>query len=165
MSGTDDRERHPFAHDFEIGFALRGLVSDQDAPADFKRILDRFESGRVALPCLMAEIGMRRAARDDQVVISDFAVTQDHLVRGRIDRFGLAENHFDVRLPPQDTSNRARDVTRIQRRGRDLVEQGLEQVMVSAIDEPNPDGCIAERPRRRQTAETSSNDHNMWEAY
>jgi hypothetical protein len=41
----------------------------------------------------------------------------------------------------------------------------LEQMMVSAIDERNPDGCIAERPRRRQTAETSSNDHNMWEAY
>lgn len=112
----------------------------------------------------MAEVGMGRAGRDNQVVVRYFPVTQDHFVRGRVDRCGLAEKHFDVRLAPQDAPNRARDVARIQCRGRDLVKQGLEQVMVSAIDQRDPDRGVAERPRRRQTAETSAHDHDAWKA-
>jgi hypothetical protein len=60
----------------------------------------------------MAEVGMRRAARDDQVVVTDFAITQDHLAREPVDRFNLAENDFAVRLAPQDSPNRPRDITR-----------------------------------------------------
>ena len=102
-SGTDDHERHPFECDFGVRFALCGLVRDQDAPADFERILERLQTGRVAFPCVMAEVGMRRAARDDQVVITDFAVIQDHLAREPVNRFSLAQNDFAVRLAPQDS--------------------------------------------------------------
>jgi hypothetical protein len=60
-SGTNDHEREPFVRDFGVRFALRGLVRDQDAPADFKRILERLETGRVAFPCVIGR--SRNASR------------------------------------------------------------------------------------------------------
>jgi hypothetical protein len=68
-------------------------------------------------------------------------------------------------LAPQDSPNRPRDITRIQRSGRNLVEQGLEQVMVSAIDQRDPHRRIAERTRRSQAAEPAANDHNVWKTH
>ena len=108
---------------------------------------------------------MRRAARDDQVVVTDFAVTQDHLAHEPVDRFSLAQNDFAVRLAPQDSPNRPGDITRTECSGRNLVEQGLEQVMVSAIDQRYPHRPIAERTRRGQAAEPAANDHNVWKTH
>jgi hypothetical protein len=113
----------------------------------------------------MAEVGMRRPARDDQVIVTDFAITQDHLAREPVDRFSLAENNFAVRLAPQDSPNRPCDITRIQCGGRNLVEQGLEQVMVSAIDQCDPHRRLAERTGRGQAAEPAANDHNVWSTH
>jgi hypothetical protein len=57
------------------------------------------------------------------------------------------------------------DITRIERSGRNLVEQGLEQVMVSPIDERDPHRRTAERTRRGQAAEPAANDHNVWKTH
>src|SRR5260370_42038906 len=107
----------------------------------------------------MAEVGMRRAARDDQVVVTDFAVTQDHLAREPDDRFSLAENDFAVRLAPQDSPNRPCDITRTECSGSNLIEQWLEQVMVSAINQHDPHPRTAERTRRGQAPESAANTH------
>ena len=43
-AAADEHERHPLAPPFRIGFALRGLERDEDAPPDLGRILERLEA-------------------------------------------------------------------------------------------------------------------------
>src|ERR1700746_157695 len=57
-----------------IGFsrsylALREFEGQQHAPADFKGVFNRFESGSEYLPIFMSEVRMGRARGHDQVVI------------------------------------------------------------------------------------------------
>ena len=44
---------------------------------------------------------MRRAARDDQKIVRNFAVEQLHDLAARVDRRRLAKNHAGIALPPQ----------------------------------------------------------------
>lgn len=109
-------------------------------------------------------MGMRRAGRNYQKVVGKLAVVQHHLASGSVDRFRLTENHFDVRLMAQDSPDRAGDIAWIERRGSDLVEQGLEEMMIAAIDKGYSYRGAAKRPRRGQTTETSAHDQNVWKA-
>ena len=64
-------------------------------------------------------------------------------------------------MPPQYPPYRRRDVGRIQRRRRDLVEQRLKQVMVAAVDHRQPHRSVLECLRRRDPAESAADDHDM----
>ena len=50
---------------------LGALEREQEAPADVGRVLDPFQAGRERRPFVMTEIGMRRAGREDQIVVGD----------------------------------------------------------------------------------------------
>jgi hypothetical protein len=49
----------------------------------------------------------------------------------------------------------------VQRGGRDLVEQGLEEVMIPAVQERHFHGRLAERARGGQAAEPAADDHDF----
>jgi hypothetical protein len=55
-------------------------------------------------------------------------------------------------------------ITWIKCGGRDLVEQGLEEMMIAAIDKGYSCQPAAKHPRRGQTTETSAHDQNVWKA-
>ena len=59
-----------------IGLALGVLERQQHATADVERVLDRLESGRHRAPLVVPEVGVRRAARDNQIVVGQLAVGQ-----------------------------------------------------------------------------------------
>jgi len=61
----------------------------------------------------------------------------------------------------QDAPNRRRDVARIQRRGRDLVEQWLEEMMIAAIDQRESNRLIAKHTSGGNPAESAADDHNV----
>ena len=106
------------------------------------------QPGREPRPVVVAEVRVRRARRHDQVIVGDRAVGEDDGPGRDVDGRGLGQDDLDVLLAPEDPADRRGDVARVQRGRRHLVEQGLEQVMVVAVDQDHPD----RRPRSARAA-------------
>ena len=115
---------------------------------------------RVAGPVVVAEVLVTGAGRDDQRVVGDRpAVRQDDLAPVGIEPDRLAEEHGRVPVAAQDRAQRLGDVARRERPGRDLVEQGLEQVMVQPVDEGDLDlGRPTQLAGRVQAGEPTADD-------
>ncbi len=58
----------------------------------------------------------------------------------------------------QEGADRRGDVGRRQRRGRNLIQERLEQMMVRAVDQQDIDGRAGEPGRRCQSAEAAAHD-------
>ncbi len=67
--GADDDEGQQRGLGLGVGLELGRLEGLEDPPADGERALERLELGRVLLPLVVAEVGVLRAARDDQGVV------------------------------------------------------------------------------------------------
>ena len=101
---------------------------------------------------------MARARGDDQVVVFHRPVRGDHAPARDINALRLGQYHLGVFLVAQDVAQRFRDVRRRERRGRDLIEQRLEEVMILAIEERDAHADLAERLRGLQSAEAAADD-------
>ena len=66
-----------------VGFTLGGFEREQNPAPDFQRIVQRLETGRARRPFRVAEIGVRGAGRDDEVVVVDAAAVDDHPAASR----------------------------------------------------------------------------------
>jgi hypothetical protein len=64
-------------------------------------------------------------------------------------------------LPTEDPADGRRYITRRQARGRDLVEQRLEQVIVVTIDDRDGEPRSRQLLGRRKPAETCPDNHDM----
>ena len=82
-------------------------------------------------------------------------------LRRDIDAHRLAKQHARVPGTPQDPSDRRGDVTGRQRRGRNLIQQRLKDVMVAAIQQRDLGVGLSKRLRGRESPETAANDHDM----
>ena len=100
---------------------------EQHAAADQCGVVDRFEARGQSRPVVMAEIGVLRPGREDQIIVA--------LVRPKagldpprcdIDADHLVEQHRRVPLIAQNRPDRLRNIGRRQRRCRYLVKQRLE---------------------------------------
>src|SRR5215216_2702760 len=109
----------------------------------------------------MPEVRVRRAGRDNQVVVRHRALVERHRARRGVDGARLGEQHANVALPAEYPSDWRRDVSRRQPRGGDLVEEGLKQVVVPAVEQGNTDRRAFERLRCREAAETAADDQDM----
>ena len=135
------------------------LECDQHAPADLGRLLECLEAGRELLPLRMAEITVAGAARENQVVERNLAIVTEHRPALEIHPADMAEVNLDVWRSPELHANRNRDVGGIQARGRHLIQQRLEQVMIPMVDENDRQIVVVrERLRRVQSGEPCSHD-------
>ena len=124
------------------------LEGEQDPAADLEGVLERLQPRRVRLPFVVAEVGVARAGREDEVVVRQAAVGAARpRAPPRRSPHRLGEQHAGVRLAPQDRADRVGDVAGRQRRRRDLVEERLEEVVVAAIDDGDLDRRARERAR------------------
>ena len=109
----------------------------------------------------MAEIGVLRAGCDDQVVERDAAaIGEAHLVRHRVDAADLAQQRRHLAAAMQQVPDRPGDFRCAEGGGGHLIEQGLEQMVVAAIDDRDVDGRAGEFVDRRQPAEAAADDHD-----
>jgi hypothetical protein len=84
----------------------------------------------------------------------------------RIDVGGLAEEDARIPIPAQDAADGRADLAWRERSGRDLVEQRLEQVEVTAVDDGDFDRRVPQRARGIQAAEApSKNDDAVSDAF
>ena len=74
----------------------------------------------------------------------------------------ISDADYDA-LVRENRADGVRDVSRRQRGCRHLVQEGLEEVMVPPVDDGHPDRSALQGSRRRQTAESRSDDGNQVE--
>jgi len=60
----------------------------------------------------------------------------------------------------QDGTNGRCDISAVEVRGGDLIEEGLENVMVLTVDQENIDRDVAKTAGRGNASETTTNDHD-----
>ena len=161
-AGADDDEGQQRRAPRRIGLALGALEGDEDAPPQRGGILQRFQARRERLPFVVAEIGVAGAGGEHQRVIGQrIAVIEQHALSCRIDAADICEQRRHLLASAQQVADRPGDFRRRQRSGRDLVEQRLEQMMVAAVDQRDPDRRSGEAKGGLQPAETGADDHDV----
>src|SRR5712671_2010185 len=83
-------------------------------------------------------------------------------LRRQIDARHLDHPKVEVLLTAQNGAGRFRDLLGLEARGRDLIEQRLEEVVVVAIDEHDLDRRAAQRPGGVQPPESRTDDDDRW---
>jgi hypothetical protein len=109
----------------------------------------------------VAEVRVDGAGGDDQCV-----VPQHELVLGNgpdrplldVDSRDLRQEDLDRGPPAKEAAQRGRDLAGREDPRRDLVEEGLEEVVVGAVDERDVDREPAQGLRRPQAAEAAADD-------
>jgi len=115
-AGPDDHEGQQLALLCRVAFRLGALEREQDVAADLGRVLERFQSGGVWLPVVVAKVGVARTGRDHKVVVKDPGafgrIPQRDLAFHQIDARDLAEQNRHVLLPAENRPDRCRDLRR-----------------------------------------------------
>jgi hypothetical protein len=96
----------------------------------------------------------------ERVVGEGLAVDVD-LLAFRIDVINLAQENGDVPVPPQDSPDRLGDLAGRQHGGGHLVQQGLEEVVVAAVDHRYAQGHAPQGLPKGKSCEPGTNDHDV----
>ena len=167
-TGADDRERQPLAAPLGVFLELGGLERGQDLAAHGQRAFERLHLCRVFAPLVVAEVGVVRAARDDQRVIGHRVRyrqiadrPEDHLAPLEVEAVDLGEQHAHVVVALEHCAQRIGDLAGRQGAGRDLVAERLEQVEVAAVDERDRHVRLAQPERGLEAAEAAADDHDV----
>ena len=160
---ADDGEAQRLVLAGQVGLALGVLEGQQHAAADLERVLDRLQAGRVRRPVVMAEIGVPRPGGDDQVVVGELrAVLQLHPPRGGVEADDLAEEDLGIAGAVQDPPERGGDLAGREDGGGNLVEEGLEGVVVLAVHQRDLDRLIRQSLSGVESRETTPHDHHFF---
>ena len=160
-SRADDDEGQQRRAPLRIAFALGVLEGDQDAAPQRGGVLQRLQPGRERLPFVMAEIGVAGAGGEHQRVVGQrVAAIQRHAARRGVHAGHRGEQGRDLRTAAQQIADRPGDLRGRQRRGGDLIEQRLEQMMVAPVDQRDRDRRAVKPVHRLQAAETGADDHD-----
>ena len=108
-----------------------------------QRIVERLHPQSSIAVVVMTEVRSHRAAGHNEAVIRNRCPVAAELggrdgPRDRIDGVHLAQHHPERRMMPQDVADRRGDLAFREDAGGHLVEQGLEQMVVGAIDHGDP---------------------------
>jgi hypothetical protein len=109
------------------------------------------------------EVGRPHARREHEQVVVQRAVGEHHAPRREVDGRDRAEQHGQVGLPREHLADRRADVGRGQPRGRHLVEQGLEEVVVVPVDQRDRCRRALEPAREVQAREATAHEHDARE--
>ena len=163
-AATDDHEgQQGLPLPFGAG-ALGRFEAEQETAAHLERVLDALEPRGIGLPLRMPEVGVPRAAGQNEVVPGDgtAAAVEGERVLWHVDAVHLCHDHRGVGLVAQHPANRHGDVGGIEHRRGHLIQQGLEQMVIGAVDECDPHIGFGQRARGREPSEPATDDDHMW---
>ena len=161
-SSADDREGQQSVADRGIAFQLGLLEGQQNAAADRRCVLQRLQPRRHRFPFVMPEIGMRRTGGQHQRVICyRLAALQCHHMCLAVDADDLRQQRRYLRPIAEKASDRPSDLGRGEQGGRNLIEQGLEQMMVTPVDQRDANRSSLEIVDELQAAKTAPDDNNV----
>ena len=161
----------PAAHDHEVQRALVdqrrvpvGLLEDgEDARAQPLRVVERVERERVlAAPGVRKKLGCEPAANTIASPLNDWPSVVVTVCDAGSTRLDLGELDVDVRVAVEQLAQREGDVARRQLRGRHLVEQRLELVVVVAVEQRDPHVVVlGQPPRAADAGEAAADDDHV----
>ena len=158
---ADDHERQQPTPLGLVVTVLGAFEGHEDAAPHRRRVLDRLEAGGHRRPFIVSKIVFACPGGDDQQVVRDMAIADQHGAARRVDVGNRPEDHIRVRLPGENAADRRGDVGGRQGRGRHLIQKRLEQVVVAPVDHGHIGGELAEPLRRGQPAEPGTDDDDM----
>ena len=121
-----------------------------------------FNPGAKRLPFIVTEVGMSRTGREDQVIVGNFRVAGFDLSSFATSTdCHFSEHHLDVWKFAEDAADGSCDVGRRKRRGRDLIQERLKQVVICPIDHGHTHRFSTKHLGCFETAETGANNHDM----
>ena len=153
----EGHERFPRRGVFHL---LRGLERHEHPASNLERVVQALEARREFLPFRVAEVGVPGARRDDEIIVIDLSVRGDHFFQGRIDPPRFGEDHFGILLVAKDVAERLGDIRGRKRRGGHLIKQGLEEMMILAIQQGDARVDVAQPLRYFEASETSTDDND-----
>jgi hypothetical protein len=158
----------PAAHDHELErrvgpglqlLPLGQLKRQQDTAADLGGVLNGLEPRRELGPVVVAEVAVRGAGGEDEVVVEHLrAALQANAPRHRVDVQRLVHHHLRVAGAAEDAADGLRDVSRRKHSQRHLVQQRLKGMVVGAVDHGDVNGQLAQPLRRGDAGESSADD-------
>src|SRR5579872_1303631 len=157
------------AYDHEVQrkmrFATESLLlsqfkSKQYAAADLEGIFDGLQAGRVRLPIIVAKVGMAGSGGDDEVVIRHIEIGQADDAICEVKVLYLAEQHFNIVVVANDPADRRSNLPRRNSGGRYLIEQGLESMVVAAVNKRDTHRQMRELSGGCKATEPGAHDHN-----
>src|SRR5215475_1401964 len=130
-------------------------------------VREAFQARRVRGKFVMTEVTVRGARGKNKVVVRDWTVL---LVAVRHEDFLLlfiyasnfAKNHRSILLLAKNASNGSCNLAWSEHSGRHLVEKGLKQVVVCAVDQNDLRVCLPKSFGCRQTSKTAADNNNFW---
>jgi hypothetical protein len=145
-----------------VELVLCELERAEDPAPHLGGLLEGLEPGCVGFPFGVPEVAVLRPGREDQELVRDPAVTARDPALREIDVLDGPEVDLDVRGALELRPDRHCDVGGVEPRGRDLVQQRLEQVVIAAIDDGHVDVAVpGERLRGFQPRESAADDHDV----
>ena len=118
-SGADHHKRQPGLAPRWVRFGLGCLKRGEDPPSDRQRALQRLDLEREAPPLVVPEVGVARAAGDNQRVVLDRYVSiafgkriEHNLVAIEVKPAHLTHHDADVALALEDRPQRRGDLLR-----------------------------------------------------
>ena len=146
-AAADDHERQPLRLLHRIGALGRPLQARQDVVAQPHRLVEGLHADGPLGQLRIAEIGVGAAGGQDERVVGD-RVAAGHRHRPGLEvdagHPGLAEP--DVAGTAEHRPERIGDVGRVEQRGRHLVQQRREQVVVAGVEQEDVDVGAVEGP-------------------
>ena len=163
-TGANDDEGEPVACFGFGGGAFSALESIEQFVADGGGLFDGLQARSNATPIFFAEVGGFGAGRDDEGIVGEFsAVAEDDLFGDRVKVERFAKKDFNILLAAEDGTERCGDFRRRERAGGNLVEERLEKVKVTAVDEGDAGAGTFEGLRGDETSEASTENYDtMW---
>ena len=112
----------------------------------------------------MAEVRVCRTGGKDEVVVGKVAFLDLHRAVGDVGAVDLAEHDLEVLLAAKNGADGGADLGGRQRGGGDLIEQGLKDVVVAAVDEGHVDRGFGQCFGGRQPGEAAADDDDLGES-
>src|SRR4051812_16220050 len=162
-SAADDHKAEPGLSPLGILSEGRHLERPEDPRPQLERVVDGLHARRPAGELVVAEVRLSGTRGDDQAVVRDFELSPigaegRHGVSIEVKPHDLRELDPGVPLPPQDVSDRRRDLALRENPRRDLVEQRLEQVVIDPVDQGDVDRGSPQEARGEQPPKPAAND-------
>ena len=108
-----------------------------------------------------AEVVRLSTHSEDQKVVLDRAVCGDQPLGSGLETRHFRHAELEILLATQHRADRPRDLFRLEPGGSDLIQEGLEQVVVVPVHEHDVHRCFAQRARRAQSTEPRTDDDDL----